>query len=777
MNAKAPKYGLVFGFERIGFVSLRHPITVTIILVVLTLAAAFGIARIKIDDSLSQLFHSDTPEFHTYEYVTGQFPSSEFDVLIAVSGRDLLKRQSLEQLRNAVTDLQLIDGVRGVISLFSARQPPQANQLPDSLFPPDLPQGSDYDRLIERVRSNEIIKGKLLSDDGQLALVVLALDPPVVQSNALEATIGAIRQTLGDDLDGSGTSAHLTGVPVIQLELRKAVQRDRLIYNTVGFVIGCAIAIAFFRRISFVIVAAGPPLIAIILALGALGWLGFQLNMFLNVMTPLIMVISFSDSMQLTFAAREHILSGRDTTDAFRRSLLVVGPACVLTHATAALSFIALLFSDSYLIRSFGQAGLLATLIALIAVLMLVPQLGLLFVRNVDARTRSAPESDRAIDFLRTFCAWIAGKMVSRPALYSVIAVAVVASLGTVYAMLPAQYRLADQLPDHEESVQAGKLIDTKLHGANPVDVLIRFPDKASLYEPATLAAVDDVHTALEKQAGIGNVWSLATLQRWLKARGENADVTVLKKYVELLPRQVIDRFVSPRHDAVIVQGRVPDVDASRLLPVVQQLDHALDDVRARHPGYQISVTGLSVIAARNSARMIGRLNRGLTVEIVFVAAFIGLAFRSIIVMFASILPGIFPIFVAGSALALSGKGLQFASIVALIVSFGLGLSATIHFLNRMRHEDIPTDPPGVSVERATILMGPPLILTSVVLAFGLAVTVFSDLPSLRLFGWLSALAMLAALVADLTILRPTITLLRFIFRRRPPMAPGVPDL
>jgi uncharacterized protein len=35
-------------------------------------------------------------------------------------------------------------------------------------------------------------------------------------------------------------------------------------------------------------------------------------------------------------------------------------------------------------------------------------------------------------------------------------------------------------------------------------------------------------------------------------------------------------------------------------------------------------------------------------------------------------------------------------------------------------------------------------------------VTVFSDLPSLRLFGWLSSFAMVAALVADLFILRPT---------------------
>ena len=67
---------------------------------------------------------------------------------------------------------------------------------------------------------------------------------------------------------------------------------------------------------------------------------------------------------------------------------------------------------------------------------------------------------------------------------------------------------------------------------------------------------------------------------------------------------------------------------------------------------------------------------------------------------------------------------------------------------------------PGVSaelaVERATVLVGPALILTTVVLACGLVVTVFSDLPSLRLFGWLSAFSMVAALVADLFILRPT---------------------
>jgi predicted RND superfamily exporter protein len=95
-----------------------------------------------------------------------------------------------------------------------------------------------------------------------------------------------------------------------------------------------------------------------------------------------------------------------------------------------------------------------------------------------------------------------------------------------------------------------------------------------------------------------------------------------------------------------------------------------------------------------------------------------------------------------------------------------LGLSATIHFLNRLRLEERPGEDPAKAVERATVLVGPPLILTSVVLACGLIVTVFSDLPSLRLFGWLSAFAMLAALAADLLILRPTVTFLSRLARR-----------
>src|SRR6266446_5940744 len=358
-----PTASIAFGLERLGLIAVQAPILSCIVLVVLIIGAIFGIDRIKIDDSLSQLFRSNSKEYRQYEAVTKRFPATEFDVLVVV-----------------------------------------------------------------------------------------------------------------EDLADSGLKAELSGVPVMQLEIRNAVERDGLTYNILGILAGCIIAIIFFRKISFMVVAAFPPMIAILLALGGLGWANFNLNMFLNVMTPLIMVISFSDSMQLTFAARDRLIAGQDKYTAFRNAVLVVGPACVLTHGTAGISFIALQFSDSDLIRKFGEAGLAATIIALIAVLSLVPVFGVLFVRNEKVFAVKFQGADAGVQMLRNFCYWIAVRMVSRPGLFSLLAVIFVGGLAVVYANLEPRYRLGDQVPDKQQAVAASGRLDAKLTGANPIDVLIEFP-------------------------------------------------------------------------------------------------------------------------------------------------------------------------------------------------------------------------------------------------------------------------------------------------------------
>src|SRR6202167_3425532 len=125
-----PTASIAFGLERIGLIAVQAPILSCIILVALIIGAVFGIERIKIDDSLSQLFRSNSKEYQQYEEETKRFPATECDVLVVVEGKTLLARDNLEKVRDLVTDLQLVDGTRGLISLFSARQAPAPGKLP-----------------------------------------------------------------------------------------------------------------------------------------------------------------------------------------------------------------------------------------------------------------------------------------------------------------------------------------------------------------------------------------------------------------------------------------------------------------------------------------------------------------------------------------------------------------------------------------------------------------------------------------------------------------------
>ncbi len=764
-------FALSFGLDRLGLVALKAPVLSALVIVALSLLAVTGVMRLKVDDSLSELFRTDTPDFLQYEEIDRRFPSSEYDVLAVVEGTDLLKKPQLEAFANAVVELQLADGVDGLVSMLSARGKPDANGYAAPIVPDDLPEGAAYEAMVEALRTNDIVAGKFLSDDGQLALIVMSLDRGVVDERGAEAVIGAILETAERALSGSGLSVKLTGAPVMQLEIRNAVERDRLVYNGLGFLVGAGIAFLFFRRLSLTLIAVLGPSIAILWTLGVVGGLDFRLNLFINVLTPLILVSGFSDSMHLVFSIRRDIIAGVDRMTAARNAVLDVAPACLLTAMNAALALVSFAWADSALIRTFGKAALLAVGISYIAVAVVVPTLAVLLIRR---ETQPAPAPAEApgggFGFLTKATGWIVRGIAFNPLPYFIAGVAAVVLTGLAYVQLEPHYRLADQVPDKEHALAATGRLDQKLTGANPLHVMIQMKDGQPLYDAATFEVIAQAHSVMEKVAGLGNVWSLESLRRWLAEAGDDSVETV-RSYVRVLPEHLVRRFIDKEEHSVLVTGRLPDVDASEILPVVDRIEKALEPVRQEFSGFDISVTGLPAIAARSSARLIGELNVGLVGDMFVIFIFLGIALRSWLSGVSSILPSLFPIFATGALLWLTGEGLQFASMIAITVAFALAIDSTIHFLNRFRIEEtrLPAGP-GSATEALVATMrhiGPVIVLTTIVLALGLGVTVLSHLPSLRLFGRLAAICLFASLIGQLVILPATIALYRRHFPRR----------
>ena len=108
-----PQRSFGLGLEKLGLVALRVPLLSFLLIVALSALAVVGVMRLKVDDSLSELFRTNTVEFRQYEEIDTRFPSSEYDVLAVIEGPDLLRRRQLEAFTQTAIELQLADGVNG----------------------------------------------------------------------------------------------------------------------------------------------------------------------------------------------------------------------------------------------------------------------------------------------------------------------------------------------------------------------------------------------------------------------------------------------------------------------------------------------------------------------------------------------------------------------------------------------------------------------------------------------------------------------------------------
>jgi len=760
---------LGFGFERLGLLALRAPIVSLLLVLAASVVCLFGLPRLQADDALSELFRAETPVFQDYKKMSDRFPASEFDVLVVVEGAKLLTPELFEQVRTLHLELEFAEGVAGVLSAFSMRDPPDESGYPPPMIPDELPQGPAFMELIQKVANHPLLEGKFLSIGGDagddLTILVVSLNQAALTHNGLAPSIASVEQTVADVLKDIPLKASLSGAPVMQLEIRSAIERDRIVYNFAGFLVGAGICLAFFRRISLVFIAAICPVVAVLWALGLLGLYGLKLNTFINVIPPLVMVIAFSDSMHMVFSIRRRVGEGDDRWAAARHAVRTVGPACVLTSITTSLALLSLAITDSALIRTFGFAGAFATLLAFISVIVVVPVLSVLIIRNEEAFRRGEVERARGLRWLRQACIDFAAWLSRNYMPVALLGIAALVAFAAMHLQLEPLYRLSDEVPRHNQSVGASKRLDARLTGAYPLHIMVEWPEEMTIGSAPVLDAIAAAHGIQVAHPDIGNVWSVETLRQWLKDIGID-DPKVLERYLGLLPDHLVGRFVNTKSRSALVTGRLPNLDADQSVPIMRDLQAKLAELKTTNPKISFTVTGLTAVSALQSASMIAQLNRGLLMAIAIVIVLIGIAFRSVLVMAMSLLPNLFPIVGAGSIIYLSGGGLAYASVIALTVGFGLAVDDTIHFLARLERERNKLGHWASAVMATLSHIGPVLILTTIVLVAGLAITMFSDLPSMRLFGKLTMIVLGGALVGDIVILPALIMAVNRLFLR-----------
>jgi hypothetical protein len=746
-----------FGIEKLGLFAVRFPRTVVAAIVLslpLFLAAA---AQLTFSSDIRDLFRSSENAFATLDALESHFPASAHDVQLVIGNGDLLSAEGIRVLHKLDAALKALDGVQGVTSIFSVPARPGADGASTgSMVTADLQ---------EHAVKNPLLRGVLLSEGQDKALFLIRLKQEARTIGETRQAVAAVRTAVGDSLEGTGYSSGLTGLSVLKIEIIGALQRDQNIFRVSAFIVVLAASALLFRRFSYVVIATLPAAVAIAWLSGGMWLAGQDINVLTSVVPTIVLVIAFSDSVHLLFEVRRGVAKGLDVQAAVSRSVTRVGPACVLTSFTTVLALSSLALVDHPFIAQFGLSAAAGAVLALISVLLMVPALSVLMIREREGANHSAAE-DPVLSALERVSAMCASISMANPRVLTATGLAIVA-VGAVAALQnEPEYRYSDNLPQSSGASQAIQTIEDKFGGANTLRVLIDWPDDYDVGSFETLDVIRSVHDTVAKLPQVSGVTSLYSLASWL-ADGGSPGIALLRFAKTDTGEDVAARFISSEATEALVTAQLPDLPAHRVVDLINRLEAKLAEVETAHMGVSFRVTGVAVVTARASYKMINELNRSLFIAVTIVIGLLAVALSGVRYAVVSVLPNAVPILAGSLYLYLTGQGLQFTSLVAFTVGFGLAVDSTIHLLNRYRLNQETSRSPDEALFGALRDVGPVVIISTVVIAGGLATTLLSNMPMVRLYGTIAVMVLLISLLANLFLLPASIETYERIFGSR----------
>ncbi len=636
------------------------------------------------------------------------FGAPSKDEVFLIRAEDFGDPDTYRALEDLVIELQLTERVAAVLSIFALPDP--SGEAVSYLARSDvgaLPEPERLDALTENVAITQY----LMSEDRSAALLTVLPDHAL----PIEVTLANIDESLG--FADPNLQVNSVSLAALQREISRALIADQLFIAPTSTVICVLIALMLFRSWRIAVVCAMPSVVGIGTTLGAMSLLGAPFDPFMAIVPTLLIVLGIADSVHVFHAILRHAET-KPIRAAIRDGVYETMPAVILAGVTTMLAFLCLRIVGSPTVENVAVIGPIGLALTTLAVFLVLPPATLLFFRNRPI------DGAKPMPFLGATNAAL--RLLNRPRAVSVLAFMLLAGLLYAHTQTIVGFRLMDHVPRGGEFRETLRDLQEALPGSDQSFVLLSATDDTP--------GLSDADRELLRRAGTALYGSGAGFIPTRDTDGiENALIT---------------RF----------QGQDGSAFA---LPLIGRLDvpwtatvARAEDARARLEAAGIEkfkLTGYSLMSSVEVPRVVEDLRFAFYVAVALVTVLAALLTRSVKVALLSLVPNLIPILGVEAWLALTARPLTITGAVAFTIAFGIAVDATIHMMNRIRVARRPGGPVDRAViEDALRTTAAPIITTTIVLLAGFAVTMFSLMPSVSIFGQLTAAAMLLALIGDL---------------------------
>lgn len=824
--------------HRAGLAWLRmtttHP-RLTLLICACFLAAGFsGIQNFKLDASTDALLLENDPDLRQYRSAVRDYGFGDFLVVTAESEEGLFRQEFIATLKHLVADLKQVAGVSSVLSLLDAvvlpEEPVSLGEVIEALQTLEQEE-VDLELAQRQITDSSVFRNLLTDAEGKATAVLVNLETKPAYSALLderyqirdaiaasdtkikrqrleevnqaitEHNEGALlqQQRLVADLrsvlarhDSDKITLRLGGPAMIVVDMVDSILEDLIVFGVCAALLFLLVLGVFFRRIGWVLLPVGISLSVVFFMSGLLGWMGWKVTVISSNFAALLMILAVSLSVHIVVRHRElcYRLQGQSAAAIAMATSRQVFVPCLYAALTTLVAFISLMVSGIKPVIEFGKMMGLGMVIALVLAFSLAPA-----ILTLIGPPRQLPQRDwtRAItDILASVVARYGNWVLLIAAALAVLSV-------TGVLRLQVDNRFIDYFKEDTEIYQGMLLLDKKLGGTVPFDVILRAPLPASAPAPtvliddeeddlAFLAELDEepdagaaggfwynafglqrlrnVHNALEAEPGVGKVLSLASMMELAEQmKGgvalTNLELAVMREYIpDNLAASLFDPYLSTDGNEVRLQARV--VESTPGLKRNQLLKNLHSAIQAQ--GFsteEYEIVGAAVLY-NNMLQSLYR-SQIQTLGLVFaaVALMFLVLFRSLTVALLGIAPSLLAAGVVLGALGLLQIPLDLVTVTVASISVGIAVDNSIHYLYRYRQEYQLNKNYQAAVTASHNTVGQGIYYTSFSIIIGFLVFMLSNFNPTVYFGVFTALAMLMALLGSLTLLPRLMVLIK----------------
>jgi len=629
----------------------------------------------------------------------------------------------------------------------------------------------------EDLRRKGVQEGLTDEEAQRLAEVTRAFDAYSNEAAELRsADIARIRSILASHKEG--VTLYLGGAPMIADDLVTFVRADLTSFSIGVFLfIVCALGLIF-RQVRWVVMPLACCAIAGIIVVGILGIMDWRVTVVSSNFMSLLLITTISLTVHLTVRYRQLRATRRYTHHdrLLRHAVLSMWRPCLYTALTTVVAFASLVVSGISPIISFGWIMVMGVFTALFVVFTLFPAMMSLL------KTPDAVPSDPGPLALTSGLARITDRLGVK-VLYIALAVLVLSVIGL--SRLKVENSFIDYFSEDTEIYQGMTLFDEKLGGTLSFDVVVDLPQVADDFNDdfddgfddgfeedfdgdandaywftgARMDQIKAIHDYLDQNPQTGKVLSFGAVIHLAEQLNGNAPVDsfvwalLYSRLPEALKESVLTPFVSVAENQVRFNVRVRESDENlnrnALITGIQQ---GIQD-EFGFSADQVHVTGILVLYNNvlQSLYQSQIMTLGVVLFVIMMM-FLGL-FRSVGIAVICIIPNIIAALFVLGVMGWLSIPLDIMTITIAAIAVGIGVDNTIHYMHRFRREFHRLGNYRATMYQCHDSIARAMYFTTMIVVAGFSILVLSNFVPTIVFGLLTSIAMMMALLGALTLL------------------------